>query len=70
MCSDTSDIPCPPDPSRVGARVDLVSPEGRPLGKLIFLDPSAPRSATATHVRFVPHPTTENRYQDRVLVSI
>ncbi|KAL2162914.1 hypothetical protein VTH06DRAFT_6750 [Thermothelomyces fergusii] len=38
---------------RVGARVDLSSPTGRgSLGNLLFLNPSAPSSTHATHVRF------------------
>lgn len=43
----------PSSTPRIGARVDLCSPTGRgSLGNLLFLNPTSPSSAHATHVRF------------------
>ncbi|KAK3937725.1 hypothetical protein QBC46DRAFT_392037 [Diplogelasinospora grovesii] len=58
----------PSSTPRVGARVDLFSRSEGFLGNLVFLDPSIPDSALATHVRFTPR--VGATMDDRVLVSI
>lgn len=51
MCGEET----PSNTPRVGARVDLYSPASNsPLSNLLFLNPSAPSSSRATHVRFQP----------------
>ncbi|KAH8882292.1 hypothetical protein GQ53DRAFT_460056 [Thozetella sp. PMI_491] len=62
---------CGPDtPSgpREGARVDFFSRARGALGNLVFLDPAAPNSSVATHVRFTPGDGVA--LSDSVLVSI
>ncbi|KAK3359487.1 hypothetical protein B0T25DRAFT_447855 [Lasiosphaeria hispida] len=58
----------PSSTPRVGARVDFFSQNQGHLGNLLFLDPSTPSSATATHVRFSPKEGVA--IDDRILVSI
>ncbi|KAH6641306.1 hypothetical protein F5144DRAFT_618869 [Chaetomium tenue] len=68
----------PSSTPRIGARVDLSSPSGRgSLGNLLFLNPTSPSSAHATHVRFfqpaTAKPTTSCKSpfdDDSLLVSI
>ncbi|KAK0659168.1 hypothetical protein QBC41DRAFT_331654 [Cercophora samala] len=49
MCGEQT----PSNLPRVGARVDFYSSSTRqPLGNLLFHNPSAPSSSSATHVRF------------------
>lgn len=56
---------------RVGARVDLFSKGTHgPVGILLFLDPAAPESTTATHVRFTSSAGHCLRATSPVLVSI
>ncbi len=54
--------------ARGGARVDFYSQIQGALGNLIFLDPAAPNSSVATHVRFTPREDVV--VEDLILVSI
>lgn len=61
----------PSSTPRIGARVDLSSPTGRGiLGNLLFLNPTSPSSAHATHVRFIQPATSIPPFDDNLLVSI
>ncbi|KAK3326173.1 hypothetical protein B0H66DRAFT_148701 [Apodospora peruviana] len=74
-CGETTHSNTMNEPPRVGARVDFFSPRhGCHLGNLLFLNPSTPTSARATHVRYNPTNPTEGvaavATDENVLVSI
>ncbi|KAK4114656.1 hypothetical protein N656DRAFT_843380 [Canariomyces notabilis] len=76
----------PSSTPRVGARVDFFShtssscsssdSNSRPIGNLLFLNPSSPSSSLATHVRFQQPPradklnSSKSLSTDSILVSI
>lgn len=65
-CSETT----PSSTPRVGARVDFFSSSRGHLGNLLFLNPSAPASPLATHVRFSPKNGIPMNDHEGVTVSI
>lgn len=71
MCGEET----PSSTPRIGARVDFfpaagLTPMHLPVGNLLFLDPTAPSSSHATHVRFQQPLPLAVHPDDTVLVSI